>query len=158
MRSATSFASLACGVASAIFLGGIVLISPDCVLADEAATKTNPNSRTCSCPSGKDDAERPKLWPKPKFAEHRPRLEQKDEIAALEAVHLALTEVGDGSSYVWHQRNGRLSGVVQPTSSFRDATGKICRHIVVALSAEGVARSTEGIACRLGNGSWQLEG
>ena len=94
-----------------------------------------------------------KLWPRPKFAGAQPtlpdaraRLDDRDEIAALEAVHLALTEVGDGSAYVWHGRSGRLSGVVTPTSSFRDANGKICRHIIVALSADSYSRATEGVA------------
>ena len=123
-----------------------------------------------------------RLWPRPKFAGAQPdtqpyiqpgtpsgsrstappeagaRLDDRDEIAALEAVHLALTEVGDGSTYVWHGRSGRLSGVVTPTASFKDASGKVCRHIVVALSADSYSRSTEGVACRLGNGGWQLEG
>lgn len=160
MCTHASFTSHLCGIASSVFLAGIVLISPDSVLAQTSSPSTAPNSSSqpgtmCTCPTLD---ERPKLWPKPKFAELRPHLDGRDELAALEAVHIALTEVGDGSSYVWHQRNGRLSGVVRPTSSFRDATGKVCRHIVLALSSEGFARSTEGIACRLASGAWQLDG
>src|SRR4029077_9318161 len=34
------------------------------------------------------------------------RLDEDDEIAALEAIRVALTEVGDGASYVWHRRYG----------------------------------------------------
>jgi hypothetical protein len=88
----------------------------------------------------------------------RPHLDVSDETATLEAVHFALSQIGDGSSYVWHRRNGRLSGIVHPTSSFKDATGKVCRHIVLELSSGDFARRTEGIACRLHTGVWQLEG
>lgn len=88
----------------------------------------------------------------------RPVFDVSDEIAALEAVHYALSQIGDGSSYVWHRRNGRLSGIVHPTASFKDITGQVCRHIVLELSSGDFARRTEGIACRLHTGVWQLEG
>jgi surface antigen len=87
-----------------------------------------------------------------------PHFEASDELATLEALHLALTEVGDGASYVWHRRNGRLSGVIQPTSSFVDRVGRVCRHLIVVLSAGAYSKRTEGIACRLATGVWQLEG
>lgn len=141
-----------------LFAAGFLLTLPDLSVAQDLTMpgKSLPGDSSCSCP--RSDDEKPKLWPKPKFADLKPNLTGKDEIAALEAVHLALSEVGDGSSYVWHQKNGPLSGVVQPTSTFRDSGGKICRHLVLALSAEGYARTTEGVACRLANGAWQLEG
>ncbi len=81
-----------------------------------------------------------------------------DEMAALEAVHVAMSEVGDGSSYVWYRDNGRLSGIVQPTVSFKDASGKICRHMVLELSSGAYSKRIEGIACRLDSGTWELDG
>jgi hypothetical protein len=87
-----------------------------------------------------------------------PRLDASDEIAALEALQLALTEVGDGAAYVWHRRKGELSGIVQPTASFKDARGNVCRHIVVVLSSGRRSKRTEGVACRLASGVWQLGG
>lgn len=98
------------------------------------------------------------LWLLPDQSVVRPVLDASDEIATLEAVHFALSQIGDGSSYVWHRRNGRLSGIVHPTTSFKDMTGKVCRHIVLELSSGDFARRTEGIACRLHTGVWQLEG
>jgi 17 kDa outer membrane surface antigen len=97
--------------------------------------------------------------PRPQFAEHsQEELDDSDEIAALDAIRIALTEVGDGSSYVWHRGNGRLSGVIHPTASFRDQSGRVCRHIVLVLTTGPRSGRIEGIACRLGDGSWQLEG
>ncbi len=99
-----------------------------------------------------------RMMPDPDQFVVRPVFDIADEIATLEAVHFALSQIGDGSSYVWHRRNGRLSGIVHPTASFKDTTGKVCRHIVLELSSGDFARRTEGIACRLHTGVWQLEG
>lgn len=85
-------------------------------------------------------------------------LDTNDEIAALESVQLALSQVGDGSTYIWHRYHGRLSGVVRPTSSFKDREGRICRHLVVSLTATDHYKTMEGIACRVEGGIWQLEG
>ena len=86
------------------------------------------------------------------------RFEEADEIATLEAIRLALTEVGDGGSYAWYRENGNLNGVVSPTSSFKDRRGRVCRHIIVILSAGPQTGKVEGIACRAADGRWVLEG
>ncbi len=89
---------------------------------------------------------------------HGRELDEDDEIAALEAIRVALTDVADGVSYVWHRRYGQLSGLVQPTQSFKAADGRLCRHIIVILSAQQRSGRIEGTACRLSSGRWQLEG
>jgi len=108
----------------------------------------------CSCPGL--DRYAPKTS-RPRFADHARPLGITDEIVALDAIRVALTQVGDGSSFVWHHA-GRLSGVVQPTHSFKDAAGRICRHIVVVLSSGTRTGRVEGVACRMDDGNWQLEG
>jgi surface antigen len=86
------------------------------------------------------------------------RLDDKDEIAALERIQYALSEVGDGKTYVWRRWHGRLSGLVQPTASFKDNGGKVCRHLIVLMTTGKVTKKQEGIACRLPSGRWQLDG
>jgi len=110
-------------------------------------------------------AEEPKwetrIYPSPAAtppAEFPHQLDANDEIAALERIQYALTEVGDGSTYVWRRWHGRLSGIVQPTSSFKDPEGKVCRHMVVMLTTGKHTKKQEGIACRLPSGRWQLDG
>ncbi|MCH9806932.1 MAG: hypothetical protein K0U74_04305 [Alphaproteobacteria bacterium] len=85
------------------------------------------------------------------------RLNESDRAAALESVHFALMELGDGASYVWHRGNGKLSGVIQPTSSFVDPMGKVCRHIEVLFSAGERSKKTEAIACRQSDGIWRFD-
>lgn len=88
----------------------------------------------------------------------RYQLDEKDEIAALERIQYALTEVGDGKTYVWRRWHGKLSGLVQPTASFKDSSGKICRHLIVLMTNGPTSKRQEGIACRLPSGRWQLDG
>lgn len=100
--------------------------------------------------------------PAPRYAALDPRgpfgFDASDKRAALESVQYALSEIGDGSSYVWHRGHGKLSGVVQPTQSFKDAQGKICRHFVVMLASGTYSKRTETVACRMDDGIWQLDG
>ena len=85
-------------------------------------------------------------------------LDKADELATLQAIQTALTQVSDGSTFVWHRRHGHLSGLVRPTASFKDAKGAVCRHIVLMLSSRGYTRRAEGIACRNVDGVWSLAG
>jgi surface antigen len=85
-------------------------------------------------------------------------LTETDEVAALEMVQYALSEVGDGKTYVWRRWHGRLSGLVQPSASFKEHDGKVCRHLLVLMTFGSTVRKQEGIACRLPTGRWQLDG
>ena len=82
----------------------------------------------------------------------------RDQRAALEAIHFALREVADGSVFVWRRQKGILSGLVKPTSSFRDQKGAICRHLEFSMSFGDITRKIESIACRQNDGSWTLSG
>ena len=98
------------------------------------------------------------LKQKPIYLTPRDTLTRYDRLAALEAVQIALSEVGDGDSYVWRRRHGRLNGVIQPTKSYKDAGGRVCRHVIVLLNSGNYSRKREGIACRHDDGIWSLDG
>jgi hypothetical protein len=147
MRPTTSLVPLALAAATGLLLVATVFISADLALAGDGQS----GGSTCTCPDARDKA-------KPKFADLPTALDEKDEIAALESVQLALSRMGDGTAFVWRLKNGRLAGVVKPTSSFRNGGGAVCRHLEMLLTTGLKTRKTEGIACRLANGRWQLEG
>jgi hypothetical protein len=165
MRPSDVLTSLAATVFTAFFLVAIVTMAPDLAHAAEApATPATEQPRAklqtpCSCSRGELGTATSNTKPSP-FRQHLDRtpLDITDEVAALDAVRIALNEVGDGGSYVWQRAHGRLSGVVQPTASFRDTSGQPCRHIIMMLSTATVSKKTEGIACRQPGGNWQLEG
>jgi hypothetical protein len=134
----------------------LLIASPLLVPVREAASRAFRDAQSpCGCSTPREP---PKTAPRPKFTGHARDLDDSDEIAALEAVHLALTRTGDGSSYVWHRGNGHLSAVIHPTASFKDAAGRVCRHIVLILTTGPRSSRIEGVACRLMDGRWQLEG
>ncbi len=84
--------------------------------------------------------------------------EPGDFAATLQAIEIALTQAGDGATYVWNRGSGRITGAVRPTSTFRDADRRICRHLEMQLRLGAYVRRTEGIACRSTDGVWELEG
>lgn len=138
-------------VATASLIASVALMP----VREAAAQEARPAPPPCICSLPQDA---PRASPRPKFADHSQGLDDHDEIATLEAIRVALSEVGDGSSYVWHSTHGRLSGVIQPTASFKDASGRVCRHIVLVLTTGARSGRVEGVACRLTGGRWQLEG
>jgi hypothetical protein len=137
---------------SPVALAAAVSLTATFALAEDIRP-AQPAPCTCSTPE-----QTPRATPRPKLADHSRDLDASDEIATLEAIRVALSEVGDGATFVWHRNNGRLSGIVQPTTSFKDASGRVCRHIVLVLTAGLRTARAEGVACRSDDGRWQLEG
>ncbi len=147
MSEHVSLFPLAATGATAFALVAALLLAPDFARAAEVA----PATPGCGCP---DNAAKSR---KPKFAAYT-SLDETDELAALESLQFALTEVGDGSTYVWRRSHGRLSGLVKPTRSFKNAGGAVCREAVVILNGVDDTKKTQTIACRMENGVWRLEG
>lgn len=174
MHSDSQLISLAAVVTAGFVLVASVFIFADPVLAEGAVRQAAPHTGampsappeqamppqggqppgTCSCPGSSPE----KPWKKQHYAGLSAHFDESDELAVLEALQIALAEVGDGSTYVWHRQNGRLNGLVQPTHSFKDTAGRICRHLVVMLVSGEISKRTDAVACRLASGRWQVEG
>ena len=93
------------------------------------------------------------------FAELHAKLDSNDRAVALNALQVALTELGDGTSLVWQRQSRELTGVIKPVSAFRDDEGRVCRHLIYSLSLGTYEREVEGTACREPNGvAWSLAG
>lgn len=161
MRETLPLAPLmACGL-TAFALVASILMSADRAFAEGAAGAATINPAgppSCSCPGTSETRQ------KPKYADLRARpddgqpLDAGDEMAALSSVQHALSATADGATYVWHRNNGRLSGLVKPTSSFKSANGSLCRHVVVMMTTGDKTRKIEGVACRTRVGVWSLDG
>ena len=94
MSSNSSLFPLFAAGLTAFTLVASVFVSSDFASAGEQ--KAAAPSPGCSCNDSKGST-------KPKFADLKAPLDENDELAALESVQFALTEVADGSSYVWHR-------------------------------------------------------
>ena len=114
------------------------------------------STKSSALPEFQDVAPRNNIPPTYAPLRPSPALNRADELATLNAVQIALTEVADGATYVWHRRHGRLNGIVRPTSSFKEDDGTICRHIVLFLNSGRYSRRAEGIACQNKKGVWTL--
>ena len=90
--------------------------------------------------------------------ELKARLDQSDRAAAMQALELALSELGDGVTLVWRRPERELIGRIKPVSAFRDDHGRVCRHVVYSLALGTYQRQIEGVACRESDGSWSLSG
>ncbi|SRR5258706_8830387 len=161
MRSSEIAGCLAAGAVMAVVLAtaAVILICGDRSIAAErvreGATRTCPETNE-PAPDGRRKG--PSYAELGAYAQPRRTSDESDEGAALRALHTALTEGGDGATYVWQRPDRRLSGSVRPTASFMSAAGQVCRHLVVTLSADGRSRTVEGIACRQQDGSWAIHG
>lgn len=134
-------------------LAGAALTAVAVLIAGHAfSAEPEQDKAPCTCPEVQKKA-------RPNFAglPGQP-LTENDEIAALESVQMGLSRMHDGAPFVWRHVNGRLSGIVRPTASFRNAEGRLCRHVVVLLTTGYKTSTTEGIACRLPDRRWALEG
>ncbi len=159
MRETHSLVSLSAGALTAFaMVATVFLSSPDAFAADTIQESAGPQAPSCACPGTTSRRQ------KPKYADLKPvpddgrALDAGDEVAALSSVQHALTATADGATYVWHRNNGRISGLVQPTSSFKNVEGTLCRHVMVMLTTGDKTRKAEGVACRDHKGVWSLEG
>ena len=147
-KSEVSVSTAVAGAGAAVFLFVSVLTGADLAVAEDAGLSPPP----AFAPYGL----RPALAPA--VPELKAQLEPADEIAALDAVEIALTQAGDGATYVWRHGNGRLNGAIRLTRTFRDVTGRTCRQLEMMLTSGTYMRKREGVACRQQDGAWVLEG
>jgi surface antigen len=92
------------------------------------------------------------------LSELKARLDRSDRVAAVQALELALSELGDGVTLVWQRPERGLVGRIKPVSAFRDDKGRVCRHVLYSLALGTYQRQIEGVACREPDGSWSLSG
>ena len=145
MRSLPSIVTAAAyGITAFLLVGSVLLTTPE-AYAEEASLN---HGRISCLPICKNN---------PATLAKMPR-NKSDAAATLESVQYALSHVGDGGSYVWRRKSSKLSGVIQPTRSFRNAKGTICRYLFVLVSKGVKTAKAEGVACRLEDGRWNLEG
>jgi len=159
MRENLSLVSLSAGALTAFaMVATIFLSSPEALAADPAKDSAAAHAPSCACPGTSSSRQKPKFADLKSAPDDGRVLDAGDEIAALSRVQHALSATADGATSVWHRNNGRISGLIQPTSSFKNVDGTLCRHVVVMMTTGEKTRKAEGVACRDALGVWTLEG
>jgi surface antigen len=92
------------------------------------------------------------------LTELKSSLDHSDRTVALQALQMALTELGDGATLSWRRPATQISGRIKPVSAFRDDQGRICRHVIYQLALGAYEKKIEGVACRDGDGHWSISG
>lgn len=153
-----SLLPLAFGFLTGFALIVVVLLSADVASAQEVSFK--PGTFSCLPPDTQECEQAVTATKNHRraIAASRAKLTAHDRDATLRSIQFALSNVGDGGSYVWHRANGRVSSVIRPTESFKDPSGRICRHIVVTFMSGDFTRATETVACRRASGVWEISG
>lgn len=152
----SGIASILGFAAAAAFLVCIVLLGPDVAFAGEPKSQAGSQaSPPCNC-ADQSGRTSPAVSPDAP-TDIRGSLDHYDQLAVIQAMHLALTEIGDGASYVWHRSHGRLSGIVQINGTYKSG-GNLCRRMTVMLTAGTETRRISTTACRLADRSWQIVG
>jgi len=133
---------------------GFLLIAPPALLAQTAQPDIGRQNSTRIVRS---TPPLPVRKPLHSLAKLRAQLDYKDQLIAMRALHLALTQVPDGGSFVWRKNSRSLKGLIKPTKAFRNSDGQVCRHLIYAMSLGRYQKRIEGVACRTGDGTWQLK-
>ena len=67
-----------------------------------------------------------------------------------------LTQADDGQILDWQNPDTGNSGIFRTIRSFHMADGRFCRQYRTTVSFDKNVRSGTGMACRQGNGPWQV--
>jgi surface antigen len=153
--SSLSLSTAATGLGAAIFLFVTVLFGADDVRAQSASHLL---AEVAPSPASSGETQPDfRAQIRPRMPEIKAPMQPGDELAALEAIDVALTQASDGATYVWRHHSGRLDGAIRMTRTFRNASGQVCRSLQMILNSGTYTRQQDGIACRH-DGMWHLEG
>ena len=79
------------------------------------------------------------------------------DLAAYErTTEKGLTQADDGQILDWQNPDTGNSGIFRTIRSFHMADGRYCRQYRTTVSFDKNVRSGTGMACRQGNGPWQV--
>lgn len=84
-------------------------------------------------------------------------LDQRDRRLAAETAQRALETAPTGSSVPWRNPDTGNYGTVTPTETYQTASGQYCREYQQEIVVAGEKQQGFGVACRMPDGSWQIQ-
>jgi surface antigen len=85
------------------------------------------------------------------------RLDEDDKEMARNAAHSAFEANRTGQPNGWENPDTGASGTITPTKTYQTAEGQYCREYTQEIIVGGEKQEATGTACRLDDGSWQIE-
>ena len=85
-------------------------------------------------------------------------LDEYDKVMLQKTSHQALEFAPSGSSVAWNNPDSGNHGYVTPTKTIKDPnSGRYCREYTQTIVVGGQTEKASGRACRMPDGSWQIE-
>ena len=85
-------------------------------------------------------------------------LDQRDRQLAAQAQQRALEVTPTGTPVAWTNPDSGHQGTVTPVRTFQQADGRYCREFQNEVIIGGQPERGFGTACRMPDGSWQIQG
>ncbi|MBF0355645.1 MAG: hypothetical protein HQL43_10470 [Alphaproteobacteria bacterium] len=85
-------------------------------------------------------------------------LSQMDVRKAEGAANQAFSQVQNGQAIGWSNPETGNSGVFMPTSTYMMSDGTLCRDFRTSVATRELSGSSQGMACRMSDGSWAAAG
>jgi len=84
-------------------------------------------------------------------------LDQRDKDLAMKQAQYSLENSRSGQTSEWRNPDSGHSGTFTPTRTYQDSSGRQCREYQQEILVEGEKHQSHGIACRMPDGTWQIQ-
>lgn len=84
-------------------------------------------------------------------------MDQADRRYAAQTANRSLETVPTGGSSGWNNPDNGHSGTFTPTRTYQTRSGQYCREYQQTVTVGGRQQSAYGTACRMQDGSWQVQ-
>ena len=84
-------------------------------------------------------------------------LDRADQAYANQTAQNSFEQNPDGAASSWQNPNSGHSGTVTPTYTYQTNTGQYCREYTQTINVGGQSEQAYGRACRMPDGSWQIQ-
>jgi len=84
-------------------------------------------------------------------------LDQRDKELATKQAQDSLENAKSGQTSQWRNPDSGNSGSFTPTRTFEDSSGRQCREYQQEIMVGGEKHQSYGTACRMPDGTWQIQ-
>lgn len=84
-------------------------------------------------------------------------LDQRDKELAAKQAQMSLETARTGQASTWQNPDSGNSGTFTPTRTYQDPSGRYCREYSQEITVAGKTQQSYGTACRMPDGSWQVQ-
>ncbi len=84
-------------------------------------------------------------------------LDQRDRELAIKTAQVSLERAPTGTTSTWVNPDSGAQGTFSPTRTYQQSNGQYCREYQQDIIVGGKKHQSYGTACRMPDGSWQIQ-